>query len=73
MQGKIFIKIKRGLRTKVKVRVILLAPILMVAMMSSHVKPVEALGCPDVRVVFARGSGGERWKDANYLAYKSAI
>ena len=34
---------------------------------------VEAASCPNLRVVFARGSGGERWKDANYLAYKSAI
>ena len=34
---------------------------------------VQAENCPDVRVIFARGSGGERWTDQNYLAYKSAI
>lgn len=34
---------------------------------------VQAEGCPDVRVVFARGSGGERWADQNYLEYKSTI
>lgn len=36
-------------------------------------KIVQAGGCPDVRVVFARGSGGERWNDQNYLAFKTAI
>ncbi len=36
-------------------------------------RPAVAVECPNVRVVFARGSGGERWKDQNYLAYKSAI
>lgn len=34
---------------------------------------VAAMECPNVRVVFARGSGGERWKDQNYLTYKSSI
>ena len=34
---------------------------------------VQAEGCPDVRVVFARGSGGERWKDQNYLEFKNTI
>ena len=37
------------------------------------VSAAVALECPNVRVVFARGSGGERWKDDNYLAYKSSI
>ena len=34
---------------------------------------VQAEGCPDVRIVFARGSGGERWADQNYLEYKNTI
>ena len=34
---------------------------------------VKAEGCPDLRVVFARGSGGERWNDKNYLEFKSTI
>lgn len=34
---------------------------------------VQAEGCPDVRIVFARGSGGERWTDPNYLEYKNTI
>ena len=33
----------------------------------------QAESCPDVRVVFARGSGGERWVDKNYLEYKKTI
>ncbi len=38
-----------------------------------HFIPAEAESCPDVRMVFARGSGAERWKDKNYLAFKSSI
>lgn len=34
---------------------------------------VQAESCPDVRIVFARGSGGERWTDPNYLEYKNTI
>ena len=34
---------------------------------------VKAVSCPDLRIVFARGSGGERGTDANYLEYKSTI
>ena len=33
----------------------------------------QAVGCPDVRVVFARGSGGTRWEDQNYIAYKETL
>ena len=34
---------------------------------------VQAESCPDVRIIFARGSGGERWADQNYLEYKNTI
>ena len=33
----------------------------------------HAASCPDLRVVFARGSGSERWHDQNYLAFKDGI
>ena len=33
----------------------------------------EALNCPNVKIIFARGSGEERWKDQNYLNFKSEI
>ena len=34
---------------------------------------VLAESCPELRIVFARGSGEERWEDKNYLEYKSTI
>ena len=36
-------------------------------------KQAKAMDCPDLRVVFARGSGGERNNDPNYLEFKSAL
>lgn len=33
----------------------------------------NAESCPDVRVVFARGSGGERWNTDDYLSFKQTI
>ena len=52
---------------------IVVAILLTLNVVLPKVPMVEAASCPNLRVVFARGSGGERWKDANYLAYKSAI
>lgn len=57
----------------IKIKYLLTVPVLIIAIIIPRVGIAEAAGCPDVRVVFARGSGGERWRDANYLAYKSAI
>lgn len=37
------------------------------------IAPATATECPDLRVVFARGSGGTRWEDQNYFAYKDSI
>ena len=34
---------------------------------------VGAVGCPDVQVIFARGSGGERYESGDYLAFKKAM
>ena len=36
-------------------------------------RKAEAESCPELKIVFARGSGGERWKDQNYLAFKTSI
>ena len=33
----------------------------------------QAESCPDLRVVFVRGSGGERWTNNDYLEFKSTI
>lgn len=35
--------------------------------------PASATSCPDLRIVFARGSGGALNEDPNYLTYKSTI
>lgn len=37
--------------------------------------PVRAVeqSCPELRMVFVRGSGGKRWEDANYLAFREAM
>lgn len=29
--------------------------------------------CPELKIVFARGSGGERWTDENYLTFRDAV
>ena len=34
---------------------------------------VRAASCPDVKILYARGSGGDRWTDANYLAFHEAL
>ena len=34
---------------------------------------VGAVGCPDVKIIFARGSGEERWTGQNYLSFKAEI
>ena len=65
MRGKFFVKIK--------MRFVVAALCLLPATIAPAVKTVEAVRCPDVRLVFARGSGGERWEDTNYLAYKTAL
>lgn len=39
----------------------------------SPLQQVNASHCPELRIVFARGSGGERWQDQNYLTFKATI
>ena len=76
MRGRILTKSRGGNRcghkNKLKVRYLVVAVGLLLSGLASRTV-VQAVGCPDVRVVFARGSGGERWEDQNYLAYKDAI
>ncbi len=45
------------------------------ALGSAHfiTNPTSATSCPDLRIVFARGSGGTLNEDPNYLTYKSTI
>ena len=34
---------------------------------------VEATNCPDLKIIFARGSGEKRWEDQSYLEFKSEL
>ena len=36
-------------------------------------KKVSATSCPDVKIIFARGSGEKRWTDQNYLTFKQTL
>ena len=36
-------------------------------------RPVRAESCPDLKIIFARGSGGERWDNNDYLEFKNNI
>lgn len=57
-----------------RVKVRYLAAILMLVVAALMPRAiVQAVECPDVRVIFARGSGGEQYTDANYLEFKSTL
>ena len=72
MRGKIQIAKFGGRKYLIKVQYLILS--LIVAVSAGRIpQVVEAASCPDVRIVFARGSGGEIGADQNYLAYKRAI
>ena len=49
------------------------AVITMASWLTPSMSIVNAVSCPDVKVVFARGSGGERWNDQNYVAFHDAL
>lgn len=72
MRGKILTKHQGGRKQKVKIRYLVAALILASGALIPQ-SGARAESCPDVRVVFARGSGGERWTDQNYLEFKSTI
>ena len=57
---------------RIKVWCLVVATILAVSHLVAP-RSVQASNCPELRVVFARGSGEERWDNQNYLAYKTAI
>lgn len=62
-------------RYKIKIRYLVVA--LAVAALSfcnfGRMLPTMAAGCPDVKILFARGSGGVHNTDKNYLAFRSAL
>lgn len=76
MQEKTKLKIMRIRRRKsrIKVRFLMLAGLLIASGLGvTAVETVEAESCPDLKIIFARGSGGERWNDKNYLEFKARI
>lgn len=72
MRGKIPIKKLGGRKSHIKIRFFAIVPMFLFSISMPQI-PVQAGSCPELRVVFARGSGGERWKDKNYLEYKKTI
>ena len=59
----------KQLRTKLK-RVGMVAVAIIIGIIGLSEIPIRlanAESCPDLRIIFARGSGGERWTDQNYL------
>ncbi len=72
MRGKIHVQKRGGRKQNIKIRYLVMAVMLATTMLVP-IGSVQAGGCPDLRVVFARGSGGERWTDQNYLAFKAGI
>lgn len=76
MQEKMKLKIMRIRRRKsrIKVRFLILAGLMAISGLGTLVvETVSAESCPDLKIIFARGSGGERWNDQNYLEFKARI
>lgn len=72
MRGKILKQNQSGKRSINKIICCVTAISLVLSTaMCQHI--VQAVGCPNVRAVFARGSGETRWTGENYLAFKEAI
>ena len=72
------IKLKYRARAhKIKIRYLIFALALtaggILLANSSPTELAHAEGCPDVKIIFVRGSGGERYNTDHYLAFKSAM
>ena len=65
----------RNEKTKqIKIRYLLAAVVVISAMLPILSNVIaEAAGCPSLRAVFARGSGGERWTTDDYLEFKNTL
>ncbi len=72
MKGTIQIKKLSGRKQKIKVRYLVFMLGFMGLANFSH-KTVQAMTCPDLNVIFARGSGSEQNTDMNYLEFKKTI
>ena len=72
MRGKLSITKRAGRKIKVKARYLVVAAI-MIACSVGTLRATSAAGCPELRVVFARGSGEELNEDQNFITFQSAI
>ncbi len=72
MRGKIKLTKRGGRKSKIKIRYLGLALAVCGASGISR-SLAQAESCPDVRLVFARGSGEARETDQNYLSWKNSI
>ena len=56
---------------------VVIAPLLTIALLAtpalSPTPTVRAAGCPDLKVIFARGSGAERYGNQDYQEFKSTL
>lgn len=74
MQQKLRVKINRtGRKRRVEIRFLVLA--LAMSVLGIHLPrmSVRAESCPDLRIVFARGSGAEAETSADYLEFKATL
>lgn len=76
MQEKIRKKFYRPLVRKprkihIKVRYLIIALVFCGAVMPRV--SIRAENCPDVKIIFARGSGEKQWEDRSYLEFKNTI
>ena len=57
----------------IKWRYAFMAAAVMVPALVINESPAQAEGCPELQIIFARGSGGTRWEDQNYLEFRDRI
>lgn len=72
MRGKPYIMERVGQNLKVKVRYLVVVAMMVLCSVGT-LQVTNAAGCPELRVVFARGSGGELNGDQNFIAFRDAI
>lgn len=72
MRGKIPIKNRGGQKYQIKIKYLVAALTLVISTCILKM-PAKAESCPDLRIVFARGSGGERWNTDDYLNFQTTI
>ena len=72
MRGKTLKQKQGGFKNPIKVRYLGLAVWLLASSFIIY-HPTRATDCPDVKIIFARGSGGEQNTNADYLEFKSTI